>query len=92
MGMMTGPDCAVMCNLINTANTHKASWPWCSLFVGFPSLFFAPSGEQLALPICVLEGDNPVHHFPRFRQNIFLRAERFVVDVSTEWGSGRVPS
>ena len=27
------------------------SWPWRSLFVGFPSLFVAPSGEQLALPV-----------------------------------------
>ena len=25
---------------------------WCSLFDGFPSLFIAPSGEQLALPVC----------------------------------------
>ena len=24
----------------------------------------------------VLEGDKPVHHFPRFRPHIFLRAER----------------
>ena len=31
---------------------YKESWPWCSLFVGFPSLFVAPSGEQLALPVC----------------------------------------
>ena len=28
---------------------YKESWPWCSLFVGFPSLFVAPSGEQPAL-------------------------------------------
>ena len=28
---------------------YKESWPWCSLFVGFPSLFFAPSGEKPAL-------------------------------------------
>ena len=25
---------------------YKESWPWCSLFVGFPSLFVAPSGEK----------------------------------------------
>ena len=24
---------------------YKESWPWCSLFVGFPSLFIATSGE-----------------------------------------------
>ena len=28
---------------------YKESRPWCSLFVRFPSLFFMPSGEQLAL-------------------------------------------
>ena len=31
---------------------YKETWPWCSLFLGFPSLFVAPSGEQLALPMC----------------------------------------
>ena len=31
---------------------YKESWPWCSLFVGFPSLFVAPSGEKPALPMC----------------------------------------
>ena len=30
---------------------YKESWPWCSPFV-FPYLFVAPSGEQLALPMC----------------------------------------
>ena len=30
---------------------YKESWSWCSLFVGFPSLFGAPSDEQLALPV-----------------------------------------
>ena len=29
--------------------SYKESWPWCSLFVGFPSLFVAPSGEKPAL-------------------------------------------
>ena len=28
---------------------YKESWPWCSLFVGFPSLFVAPCGEKPAL-------------------------------------------
>ena len=28
---------------------YKESWPWCSLFVGFPSLFVKPSGEKPAL-------------------------------------------
>ena len=28
---------------------YKESWPWCSLFVGFPSLLVAPSGEKPAL-------------------------------------------
>ena len=31
---------------------YKESWSWCSLFVEIPSLFVAPSGEQLALPVC----------------------------------------
>ena len=31
---------------------YKESWLWCSLFVGFPSLFDAPSGEKPALPMC----------------------------------------
>ena len=31
---------------------YKESLPWCSLFVGFSSLFVAPSSEQLALPVC----------------------------------------
>ena len=32
---------------------YKESWPWCSLFIGFPSLFVVPSDEQLAfLPGC----------------------------------------
>ena len=29
---------------------YKESWPWCSLFVGFPSVFVAHSGEKPALP------------------------------------------
>ena len=31
---------------------YKESWLWCSLFVGFPSIFVAPSGEKPALPMC----------------------------------------
>ena len=31
---------------------YNESWPWCSLSVGFPSIFVAPSGEQLALSEC----------------------------------------
>ena len=30
---------------------YKESRPWCQLFVGFPTLFVAPSGEKLALPV-----------------------------------------
>ena len=29
----------------------KESWLWCSLFVGLPPLFVAPSGEKPALPM-----------------------------------------
>ena len=28
---------------------YKESWSWCSLFVEYPSLFFATSGEKPAL-------------------------------------------
>ena len=31
---------------------YEESWPWCSLFGGFPPLFTATSGEQLVLPVC----------------------------------------
>ena len=31
---------------------YKESWLWCSLFVGFTSLFVAPSGEKPALFMC----------------------------------------
>ena len=31
---------------------YKESWLWCSLFVGFPSPFVAPSAEKPALPMC----------------------------------------
>ena len=31
---------------------YKESLRWCSLFVGFPSLVVAPSGEQLVLLMC----------------------------------------
>ena len=34
------------------SGSYKESQPRCSLFVGFPSLLVAPSGEQLALPMC----------------------------------------
>ena len=30
---------------------YKESRSWCTLFVGFPSMFVAPSGERLALPM-----------------------------------------
>ena len=29
--------------------SYRESWPWCSRFVGFPSLFVATSGEKPAL-------------------------------------------
>ena len=50
---------------------YKESWPWCSLFVGFPSLFVAPSGEKPAL---------------RFRPRAVV-AGRGVVAVSTRISS-----
>ena len=50
---------------------YKESWPWCSLFVGFPSLFVAPSGEKPAL---------------RFRPRVVV-AGRGVVAVCTRISS-----
>ena len=47
---------------------YKESWPWCSLFVGFPSLFVAPSGEKPALrfrPRAVVAGRGVVAVFTR---------------------------
>ena len=40
---------------------YKEIWYWCSLFVGFPSLFVAPSGEKLAFrPKAVVAGKGVV--------------------------------
>ena len=50
---------------------YKESWPWCSLFVGFPSLFVALSGEKPAL---------------RFRPRVVV-AGRGVVAVCTRISS-----
>ena len=47
---------------------YKESWPWCSLFVGFPSLFVAPSGEKPALrfrPRAVVAGRGVVAVYTR---------------------------
>ena len=49
---------------------YKESWPWCSLFVGFPSLFVAPSGEKLALPMC-WRGTTACPPFPAFSSPYF---------------------
>ena len=55
----------------------EKSWPWCSLFVGFPSLLSICCAKRLETSFThVLVGDKPVHHFPRFRPHIFLRAKR----------------
>ena len=58
---------------------YKESWPWCSLFVGFPSLFVAPSGEQLALPVC-WRGTSLSTIFRVF-DPIFFSGQSVVVDV-----------
>ena len=52
----------------------KESRPWCSLFVVFPSLFVAPSGEQSVLPMC-WKGTS-LSSFPAFSSPYFFRAER----------------
>ena len=59
---------------------YKESWPWCSLFVGFPSLFVAPSGEQLALPIMFWRGTS-LSTISRVFVPIIFFGQSVVVDV-----------
>ena len=54
---------------------YKESWPSCSLFVGFPSLFVAPSGEQLASPMC-WGGGQACPPFPAFSSQYFSPSSR----------------
>ena len=61
---------------------YKDSWPWCSLFVGFPSLFVASSGQQLALPVC-WRGTS-LSTISRAFGLIFLYGQSIVVDVEGE--------
>ena len=56
---------------------YTESWSWCCLFVGFSYLFVAPSGEQLALPMCWRGASLSTIPCVRFRPHIFLRAERW---------------
>ena len=58
---------------------YKESRPWCSLFVGFPSLFVAPSGEKPALPMC-WKGTS-LSTIPRVFVPIFFFGQSVVVDV-----------
>ena len=59
---------------------HKESWPWCSLFVGFPSLLFvAPSGEKPALPMCWT--GTSLSTISRVFVPIFFFGQSVVVDV-----------
>ena len=59
---------------------YKESWPWCSLFVGFPSrLFVAPSGEKPALPMC-WKGTS-LSTISRVFVPIFFFGQSVVVDV-----------
>ena len=63
---------------------YKESWLWCSLFVGFPSLFVAPSGEKPALPMC-LKGTS-LSTISRVFVPIIFVEQSVVVDVE---GVGR---
>ena len=58
---------------------YKESRPWCSLFVEFPSLFVAPSGEQLVLPMC-WRGTS-LSTISRVFVPIFFSRQSVVVDV-----------
>ena len=59
--------------------SYKESWPWHSLFVGFPSLFVEPSGEKLALPMC-WRGTS-LSTISRVFVHIFFFGQSVVVDV-----------
>ena len=65
---------------------YKESWPWCSLFVGFPSLFVAPSGEKPALPLC--SKGTSLSTISRVFVPIFLFGQSVVADVE---GAGFQP-
>ena len=58
---------------------YKKSWPWSSLFVGFPSLFVAPSGEQLVLPVC--QRGTSLFTISRVFGPMFVSGQSVVVDV-----------
>ena len=58
---------------------YKESWPWCSLYVGFPSLFVAPSNEKPALPMC-WKGTS-LSTISRVFVPIFFFGQSVVVDV-----------
>ena len=58
---------------------YKESWSWCSLFVGSPSLFVAPSAKQLALHVC-WRGTSLSTIFYVFGP-IFFSGQSVVVDV-----------
>ena len=65
---------------------YKESWLWCSLFVGFTSLFVAPSGEKPGLPMC-WKGTSLSTISRVFVPIIFIE-QNVVVDVEGV-GSGR---
>ena len=58
---------------------YKESWPWCSMFVGFPSLFVAPSGEKPALPMS--RKGTSLSTISRVFVPIFFFGQSVVVDV-----------
>ena len=60
---------------------YKESWPWCSLFVGFPSLFVAPSGEKPALPMLCWKGTTLSTIISRVFAPIFFFGQSVLVDV-----------
>ena len=59
--------------------TRRVGYVWCSLFVGFQSLFVAPSDEQLALPMC-WRGTS-LSTISRVFVPIFFFGQSVVVDV-----------
>ena len=58
---------------------YEESWPWYSLFVGFRSLFVAPSGDTPAFPMC-WKGIS-LSTISRVFVTIFFFGQSVVVDV-----------
>ena len=60
---------------------YKESRPWCALFVGFPSLLVAPSGEQLLIYLLMCWRGTSLSTISRVFVPIYFYGQSVVVDV-----------